>query len=160
MRETERRSKVRGGREGKERTGNDRRVRMPTGVADTRLPRASTTSTHLVRASVEVRVAGARVARCLIDVDFAGQGGVEVVDVDAAVSAARVDISRVGAAGRGEVAADERLQHAVAAERDERAVVRMGAVGFVSVGHEAVVETGGEPVGVDTIKFLRRHHLS
>lgn len=133
---------------------------MPTGVADTGLPRASTASAHLVGAGVEVRVAGPRVVRCLVDVDCAGQGGVEVVDVDAAVAAAGVDVSRVGAGGRGEVAADERLQHAVAAERDERAVVRMGAVVFVPVGHEAVVEAGREAVGVDAVEFLRRHHLS
>lgn len=133
---------------------------MPTGIADTRLPRASTPPAHLVRAGVEIRVARARVVRGLVDVDLPGKGGVEVIDVDAAVAAAGVDVARVGAAGRGEVAADEGLQHAVATERDERAVVRVGAVVFVAVGHEAVVEPGREVVGIDPVEFLRRHHLS
>lgn len=98
--------------------------------------------------------------RRVLDIDFAGEGGVEVVDVDATIFAAGIDVSRVGAAGRREVATDQSLQDVMSAERDQRAVVRVGAVVFVAVGHEAVVEAGRKAVGVDTVKLLRRHHLA
>lgn len=133
---------------------------MPASVANTRLPRAATASTDLVRTSVEFRIARAGVVRGVVDVDFTRECGVEVVDVDAAVLAAGIDVAGIGAGGRREMAADERLQHVVAAEGDERAVVRVGAVVFVLERHEAVVEAGREAVGVDAVEFLGWHHFA
>lgn len=60
-----------------------------------------------------------------------------------AVMRAGVDVALVGAGGWREVAADERLEHAVAAEGYEGAVVRMRCVVEDVVGGEAIVEVGG-----------------
>lgn len=57
-----------------------------------------------------------------------------------AVMAAGVDVPPIGAAGRGEVAADERFEDAVAAEGHEGAIVGVRGVVVLVVGAEAVVE--------------------
>ena len=59
---------------------------------------------------------------------FAGVGAVEVPDVDFAVVGAGVDVSPVRRPWRAEVASYKCLQHAVAAECHERAVVWVRAM--------------------------------
>lgn len=58
----------------------------------------------------------------------------------AAVVRAGIDVALVGGCGRGEVAADQGFEDAVAAECDEGAVVGMRRVVQDVVGREAVVE--------------------
>ncbi len=76
--------------------------------------------------------------------------GVQVPDVHLTVLAARVDVARVGAAGRREVAADEGAQDRVAAEGDERVIVGVG---------EPVVVVVPAVVKIRVVRVLRRVEL-
>ena len=116
---------------------------MPAAVPHNSLPHAAA-AVVIVPIHEALIALRSRAARSLEDVNrFAGLRTVQVPDVDFAVVRARVDVAAVGAAGRGEVAADEGFEDAVAAEGDEGAVVRVRLVVFGVVGREAVVEVGG-----------------
>ena len=113
---------------------------MPGAVAHDRLPVPAATMIFVPITLIRERSA---VLGRGEDVDgFTRVRAVEVPDVDFAVVRAGVDVPSVSRAGRGEVAADEGFEDAVAAEGDEGAVVGVGLVVFDVVGGEAVVEVG------------------
>lgn len=140
------------------RSRDNRRRRMPARVADNSLP--------CPRAAVVVVAVGEALVGCRagvhgggLDVYLGARGAVEVPDVHAAVVRAGVDVALVGGGGRGEVAADQRFEDAVAAEGYEGAVVRVGGVVEDVVGGEAVVEVCGvvliSCVSVCRVAFLQ-----
>jgi hypothetical protein len=71
----------------------------------------------------------------------------------------RVDVTRIRTTGWREMAPDERLEHLVSAERNERAIVGMRpeVVGVVAV--RSVLESRCVGIGIDTISFFLGHHL-
>jgi hypothetical protein len=124
------------------RSSHNRRRRMPARIAHDGLPRAR--AAVVVVAVCEALVGcGARVHGGGLDVYLGPGRAVEVPDVDFAVVRAGVDVALVGAGGRGEVAANQRFEDAVAAEGDEGAVVGVWSVVEDIVGGEAVVEVRG-----------------
>ena len=88
----------------RKRTNQHGRVRVPTDVADHRVPAVGVPMVQAMPPLCARPERGG--SRGRLDVDLGGQGGVEVPDVDVSVVAARVDVVRVGAVGRREVAAD------------------------------------------------------
>ena len=116
-----------------------RRGRVPAGIANDRLPRPRAAVVVVAVGEAFVR-SRARVHGGGLDVDLGARRAVEVPDVHAAVVRAGVDVALVGGCGRGEVAADQGFEDAVAAECDEGAVVGMRRVVQDVVGREAVVE--------------------
>ena len=129
---------------------------MPTGVADDRLP-CSGAAVVIVAIGVALVGCGAGVHGGGLHVYLCAWGAVEVPDVHAAVVGAGVDVSLVGGGWRGEVAADEGLENAVAAEGHEGAVVWVGCVIEHIVGRESVVEVCG--VVLVTIVSTRRYRI-
>ena len=107
---------------------------MPRAISHDCLPDASA-AVVVVAIDVLFVVNRARVLRSGEDVDRgAGLSTVEVPDVDFAVVRAGVEVSAVGRAGWGEVAADESFEDAVAAEGDEGAVFGVWSVVVGIVG--------------------------
>lgn len=124
------------------RSRHDRRRRVPARVAYNRLPRP--------RAAVVVVAVSEALVGCWagvhgsgLDVYLCAGSAVEVPDVHATVVRAGVNVALVGGGGRGEVAADQRFEDAVAAEGHEGAVVGVRGVVEGVVGREAVVEVRG-----------------
>jgi hypothetical protein len=121
---------------------NDGRRRMPAGVSDNRLPCAGA-AVVVVAICVALIGCGAGVHGGRLHVYLCAWGAVKVPDVHAAVVRTGVDVSLVCGGCRREVAADESLEDAVAAEGHEGAVVRVGCVVEDVVGRKAVVEVCG-----------------
>lgn len=124
------------------RSRDNRRRRVPARVADNRLPRPRAAVVVVAVGEALIR-SGAGVHGGGLDVYLCAGSAVEVPDVHAAVVRAGVDVALVGGGGRGEVAADQRFEDAVAAEGDEGAVVGVRGVVEGVVGGEAVVEVCG-----------------
>jgi len=100
---------------------------MPARVADNRLP-GPRAAVVVVAVGVALVGGGAGVHGGGLDVYLCAGRAVEVPDVHAAVVRAGVDVALVRGGGRGEVAANERFEDAVAAEGYEGAVVGVRGV--------------------------------
>ena len=97
---------------------NHRRRGMPARISHNRLPHAAS-AIVIVPIHVPLIIRRPGVLRRGLDVDRLGRlRAVEVPDVDFAVVGAGVDVAAVGAVAWGEVAADESLEDAMAAEGD------------------------------------------
>lgn len=123
------------------RRGRDyRRRRMPRAISYDSLPLP--TSAVVIIPINEPFIAGwaGILSRSQHINGFRSFGAIEVPHIDFAVVRAGVNIAAVCGSGRRKVAADERLEDAVAAECDEGAVVGVRRVVFGVVGREAIVE--------------------
>lgn len=58
------------------------------------------------------------------------------------------------------MAANESFEDAVAAEGDDRIIIRVWLVEVVGICLEAVIKPSGELTGIDVIKVRGRHHLA
>ncbi len=132
---------------------------MPAGVTDARSA-AGTGVEEDVSSASHRRLIRSGLPDRLADVDLAGQRRVEVVDVHKPVRAAGVDVSRVAAARWREVTPDQRLQHAMSAERDQRGIVRMRRVVGRVIGFHAVVKVADGQRRAHFIVPLRAGHLA
>jgi hypothetical protein len=121
---------------------NNGRRRVPAGVADNSLP-CPGAAIVVVAIGVALVGCGAGVHGGRLYVYLGAWGTVEVPNVYAAIVRARVDVSLICGGWGGEVASDEGLQDAVAAEGHERTVVRVGCVVEHVVRSKAVVEVCG-----------------
>ena len=140
-------------------TGDDGCVWMPARIPHAG-PGLGSLGQEMGKGRVAARTTRLPTSRGLEHVDLAGHGAVEVVDVDGAVFAARVDVAGVGARRRREVAADERLEYAVPAEGDQRRVARVGLVVRRVVVHVAVVEAAAAQAGTHIVVVVLVRHLA
>jgi hypothetical protein len=116
---------------------HNRSRRVPAGVSDDRLP-SSSAAVVVVAIGVALVGCGAGVHGSGLYVYLGAWGTVEVPDVYAAVVRAGVDVSLICGGWGREVASDESLEDAVAAEGHEGTVVRVRCVVEDIVGSEVV----------------------
>jgi len=107
---------------------NHRRTRMPRAIPYNSLPNPSP-AVIVIPIHKPLIFLRPTVLRCSEHIyGFTGECAVEVPDVDFSVVGTGVDVALIGGSGRGEVAADEGFEDAVAAEGHEGAVVGVGGV--------------------------------
>lgn len=132
---------------------------MPAGVSDTSLPCIAVSSVVNDISIGHVGISWSGVLGGFSHVHFASERRVNIVDVDTAIFATGVHISRIGTAWWGKMASDQRLQHAVTPVGDQGAVMGMRGVLLVRIRHEAVVEARGPILWFQFGRFLRGHHF-